>query len=74
MISTRFTFGAALVVLAHLIVPAGAAAQATREGGSFSIEGGWGTVRLPDVAYDAYNGIYLAVSGNNAVGRFVSGR
>ena len=44
----------------------------SREGPSFAAAGGWGTVRLPDVAYDAYHGVYLTVSGNNAVGRFVS--
>ena len=53
MIATRFTLAAALVVLAHLIFPNGAAAQAVREGPSFAAAGGWGTVRLPDVAYGA---------------------
>ena len=58
--------------LAQLVAPRPAAAQALREGASFATAGGWGRVRLPDVAYDAYHGVYLAVSGNNAVGRFVS--
>ena len=72
MVASRFTLGAALVVLAQLIAPHPAAAQASREGPSFAAAGGWGTVRLPDVAYDAYHGVYLTVSGNNAGGRFVS--
>ena len=71
MVTSRFTLGAALVVLVQLIAPTGAAAQASREGPSFAASGGWGTVRLPDVAYDAYHGVYLTVSGNNTVGRFV---
>ena len=53
MVTSRFTLGAALVVLIQLIVPTGAAAQASREGPSFAAAGGWGTVRLPDVAFDA---------------------
>ncbi|MFI5078614.1 MAG: hypothetical protein ACHQRO_14800, partial [Vicinamibacteria bacterium] len=71
MVTSRFTLGAALVVLIQLIAPTGAAAQASREGPSFAASGGWGTVRLPDVAYDAAHGVYMAVSGNNTVGRFV---
>jgi hypothetical protein len=72
MVVSRFTLAAALAVLVQVAAPLPAAAQASREGPSFTAAGGWGTVRLPDVAYDAYNGIYLTVSGNNTVGRFVS--
>ena len=72
MVVPRIALGAALIVLAQLIAPNPTAAQAVREGPSFAAAGGWGTVRLPDVAYDAYHGVYLTVSGNNAGGRFVS--
>ena len=71
MVTSRFTLAAALVVLAQLIVPTGAAAQASREGPSFAAAGNWGTVRLPDVAFDTANGVYLTVSGNLTKGRFV---
>ena len=45
MVTSRFTLGAALLFLIQLIVPTGAAAQASREGPSFGTAGGWGTVR-----------------------------
>ena len=64
MVTSRFTLGAALVVLVQLIVPTAAAAQASREGPSFGTAGGWGTVRYPDVAFDPGNAVYLTVSGN----------
>src|SRR5215207_1867813 len=72
MVGTRFPFAAALVFLAQLIVPHGAAAQASREGPSFTALGPWGTIRLPDVAFDPANGVYLTVSGNLTHGRFVN--
>jgi len=68
MAVSRIALGAALIVLAQLIAPNPAAAQAVREGPSFAAAGGWGTVRLPDVAYDAYHGVYLTVSGTTPAG------
>ena len=72
MVTSRFTLGAALVFLIQLIVPTGAAAQASREGPSFTAAGPWGTVRYPDAAFDTANGVYLTVSGNLTHGRFVN--
>ena len=69
---TRFTLVAALALLVQLNAPVPAAAQASREGASFTALGPWGTVRLPDVAFDPANGVYLAVSGNLTKGRFVT--
>src|SRR5687768_13285509 len=72
MVVSRFTLAAAFVVLVQSVVPTPVAAQASREGPSFAAAGGWGTVRLPDVAFDPANGVYLTVSGNLTKGRFVS--
>ena len=72
MVLTRFTLAAALVVLVQLIAPARSAAQASREGPSFAAAGNWGTVRMPDAAFDPANGVYLTVSGNLTHGRFVT--
>jgi hypothetical protein len=47
-------------------------AQASREGPTFPIAGGWGAIRHSDVAFDPANNVYLVVSGNNTHGRFVS--
>jgi len=71
MVASRFTLAAAFLVLAQLVAPRTAIAQASREGPSFGVAGGWGTaVRLPDAAFDPANGVYLAVSGNLTHGRF----
>ena len=72
MVVSRFTLGAALVVLAQLVLPHTSAAQASREGASFATASNWGTVRLPDVAFDPVNAVYLTVAGNLTKGRFVT--
>ena len=72
MAASRFTIAAALVLSSHLAAIQPASAQAVREGGSFAAAGGWGTVRLPDAAYDPNTGVYLTVSGNLTHGRFVT--
>jgi len=69
--STLATAAATAVLLT--LVPTGAQAQATAQGDTVSvIPQGASTQRRPDVAYDATNNVYLAVSANPTLrGRFV---
>lgn len=63
----------ALTLLASLAAPQPAGAQASREGPSFGVAGGWGAaVRRPDAAFDPVNNVFLVVSGNRTHGRFVT--
>lgn len=66
------TFGFILLTIAHFLLPAPAYGQASRLGDTVPVIGG--AIRYPDAAYDAFNDVYLTISGLGPVmGRFIAG-